>query len=449
MPLADPFFRRIQRLSRDESGFSLIEALFATVLFAVVSAALMGVLTSATAADRLARQKTIAEEAAQAQVEWIRSLTYDKVGITPVGNPTGVVPATKTISPVGLKANVVTDIRYVNHDGTPTSYATGAFYKKVTVTVSRASDGKQLASEITFVAPPNRAPMGGIFQAVINVKVYDYALNTVMPNAVVDLYHVSAIVPEAEGVTDASGSTSFSALDGSSTSPPYDLKVTVPGYQTLADDASPKTPSHVTLTPSQTYDTAIHIYKPATLNVQLNDATTGAAYAGTANVTMSSARKTATFAFKNGDPAVTTLGGEPLVPNSYTVTAVSTTNPCVQSDAMAPPVTIPADYAHNVLTSTVALTLNTLVPQNVSVHVQKSTGVAVSGASVQVSDNPDPGCGVTAATTNSTGNATLQLPPDDGWSISATSGTLKGRWPGATGTGTLPPTTSPITIVVS
>jgi type II secretory pathway pseudopilin PulG len=448
MPLADPFFRRL-RLIRSEAGFSLIEALFATVLFAVVSAALMGVLTSATAADRLARQKTLAEQAAQAQVEWIRSLTYDRVGLSPVGNPTGVVPATKSISVTGLKGTLTTDIHYVNHDGTPTSYATGAFYKKVTVTVARASDGKQLASEMTFVAPPNRAPLGGIDQAVINLTVYDYFLNKVVPSAVVDLYHVSTTVPIAEAVTDAAGTSSFSALDASSTSAPYDLKVTVPGYQTLADDASPKTPSHVTLAPSQTYNTAIHIYKPATLYLQLNDAATGTAYAGSANVTLSSSRKTATFAFKNGDPPVTTLGGEPLVPNSYTVTAVSPTNPCVQSDALPAPVTIPADYAHNVLTSTIPLTLNTLVPQNVSVHVQKSTGTAVSNATVQVSDNPDPGCGITTATTNATGDATLKLPPDDGWSISVTSGTLKGRWPGATGTATLPAATSPITITVS
>jgi type II secretory pathway pseudopilin PulG len=444
MPLADPFFHRIRRLVGDEAGFSLIEALFATVLFAVVSAALMGVLSSATAADRLARQKTIAQQAAQAQVEWIRSLTYDKVGITPVGNPTGIVPATRAISPVGLKANVVTDIRYVNHDGTPTSYATGAFYKRVTVTVTRASDAKQLASEITFIAPPNRAPLGGIDQAVINAKIVDYFPNTAMANAAVDLFHVSPTVPVAEGVTDASGSTSFSALDGSATSAPYDLKVSVPGYQTLADDAPPKTPSHVTLNPSQTYDTLIRIYKPATLFLQLKDAA-GAAFSGTANVTMSSAvrNRSTTFAFTNGNPAVTTLGGEPLVPDNYTISAVATAG-CLSADPFPQAVPTVQDYQNNVLTATAVLTFDTPDKVPATVQVLNSSNQVVGGATVTITGGPVPGCDVsgTTASTGTIGQVALNVPSGGGYTVTATFGTKTKTLTGVT----LPPATSPLTL---
>ena len=42
---------RLLRAARHEAGVTLIETLFAIVIFGIVSTALIGVLTSATAAD--------------------------------------------------------------------------------------------------------------------------------------------------------------------------------------------------------------------------------------------------------------------------------------------------------------------------------------------------------------------------------------------------------------
>ncbi len=66
----------------------------AMVVFAIIAVALMGLLESAIAANGLGRQKTVAHQLAQDQVEWIRQLDYTtEVGI-PGGNPNGIIPAT-------------------------------------------------------------------------------------------------------------------------------------------------------------------------------------------------------------------------------------------------------------------------------------------------------------------------------------------------------------------
>ena len=55
----------------------------------------------------------------------------------------GTVVATKTISIGALSATQTTQIRWVT-DATPNAFTTQADYKRVTVTINRSSDGRQL-----------------------------------------------------------------------------------------------------------------------------------------------------------------------------------------------------------------------------------------------------------------------------------------------------------------
>ena len=139
---------RLLRAARREAGITLIETVFAIAIFGVVSTSVIGVLTSATAADGNARQKTIALELAQQQIEFVRQLTYADVCVT-AGNPTcpsGVtgIPSSQTKWVMGLAYKLATSVRWVN-DAVPTAVATAANYKRVRVTVTRSSDNKQLA----------------------------------------------------------------------------------------------------------------------------------------------------------------------------------------------------------------------------------------------------------------------------------------------------------------
>jgi hypothetical protein len=329
--------RRLSRsLRRDERGFTLVEAITALMLFVFLGTALAGLLTSAVSANSYARQKTIAEQIANDQVEWIRSQTYDNIGEVS-GNPPGIVKpsglknVSGTVTVRGLTAVVATDISYVN-DPTPTSYATSANYKKVVVTVTRNSDSKQLAQSVTYVAPPARAPYGGLNYGIINATVVDSG-NTTPTNQVSGVtVGISSTNPSASrsDTTDSTGTASFAALTANPTSSDYyNVSITPPsGWEVLTEDDITKTPSstsaQVSLAPGQTFTTLLHVYRPATIYVNLKNSTDNSTYTGNATVTVSSTRGSQTFAYTGSTLTIQTINGEKVVPGlSYTVSTSS------------------------------------------------------------------------------------------------------------------------------
>jgi type II secretory pathway pseudopilin PulG len=399
-----------RRALRGNNGFTLIEALLAMALFILIATALATVLISAVNSQGLSRQKTVAQQAAMDQIEEIRRLPYDDVG-TVSGNPPGTVPATQTVTMSGIRLTIVTQITYVN-DPTPTSYATSANYKRVTVTVRRTNDNHLLTREVTYIAPPARAPLGGLGNAIVNVQVVDYATNEPVEGATVDL----ATGPSAprSDVTDSTGSVTFPALDPNPTSGAdayYDLTASLSGYVTLADDVSPGTAAHIQLAPGQTLNTAIRVYRPATIDVELQNAD-GSSYGGDATVTVSSSRGSESFPYSGSPITIDTINGELVVPSlEYTVSAQTSGGLDVT------PVTqyVPDDYPND-LTSTFTLTLPPLGSLDVTV-LQLGTGVA--GATVTVSGGPS---SITlTGTTDSNGVASFpDVPAGTGYSVTAT-----------------------------
>ncbi|HTN79605.1 MAG TPA: prepilin-type N-terminal cleavage/methylation domain-containing protein, partial [Acidimicrobiales bacterium] len=249
------------RLRTSESGQTLIEVLIASGIFAIASASLIYMLTSTVNVSSLARQKTLAQQLATAQIEKIRNTTngYNYIGTTS-GNPSGSWPATTAINTGGLLATMTTKISYVN-DPTPLSYQSLANYKQVTVTVTRNSDGTQLAREVTNIAPPIKASQS---QGAIVVTVVDTGNNTVVPNATVNIG--SGPSGSESDVTDATGKVTFAGLIPTTTSQPnYTVTVTPPtGYVALKDTAPPNTVAQFPLSPGQTQPAAIQIYQPVT-----------------------------------------------------------------------------------------------------------------------------------------------------------------------------------------
>jgi type II secretory pathway pseudopilin PulG len=449
MPLADPIFRRL-RLVRSEDGFGLVEALFAMVIFAIVASALATVLTAATAAHSYSRVRTLAQQAAMAQVEYIRGLTYDKVGTNP-GNPLGTIAPTRTVSLAGVGATVTTDVRWIAHDGTPTSYSTNAFYKKVTVTVTRTRDGRQLAREVTFFSPPDRAPLGGVNLASVDPTVVDLVTRNPLVGATVSL-KLNGVL-NAQDTAGLDGKVSFAGLDTTSTNW-YDVVVDNAPYVTLAADAPPNGIAHFQLAGGEDKQPVIELFKPVSLSVVLQDQGTGLAFAGTANVTVSSTPPgtSGTFSVTGGtSSAITSLsGGAQVLPTvDYTVSTALQSQPCRPQPADVPVPSLDTNGYPDTLSSTATVLVPAaLATQNVTVHVIKkgSTTLAASGATVTASGGPLPGCGTATATTNSSGDATLTLPAGAGYKISATasggSTNGAGSWP-TSGTASLPVTPNP------
>ena len=135
-------------------------------------------------------------------------------------------------------------------------------------------------------------------------------------------------------VTDASGAIIFAGLTPNPTSGGqayYDLSLTPPtGYVTLYDTVSPAAPAHVQLSPGQTWPTALYIYQPATIYVDLKnfDGTpfTGTTTSATVSYTRNSSPYSKAVTYPGSTLTVTSMteGTQTvqLIPGlSYTVAA--------------------------------------------------------------------------------------------------------------------------------
>jgi type II secretory pathway pseudopilin PulG len=447
---------RLLRVARREAGLTLIETIFAIVIFGIVSTSVISVLTSATAADGLARQKTIADELAAQQVEYVRQLAYADVCLVS-GNPTcpaGVIgiASSQTKWVMGLRYKLTSSIRWVN-DKTPTGAATAANYKRVRITVYRVSDNKLLARVNTYVSNPSRTALGGIDNAVINVNVLDNgylatptAAATPVQGAQVDLWDGPS--PHSSDTTDETGLVTFANLvpnpsDGSGNLLPtgatayYDILAGLGGYQTLREElppgtvpsgsgAGPVNAAHLQINPSQTQNTTIHLYRPATINVKVQDAS-GNPYTGTAYVDIGAqyprCAQTFSYAYSSTSTTMTIVppatigstetvlcpGGEQAVSGvKYTVGARSSDGTLVAS---AVSTWVPANYPTD-LSSTFILQLQPTATKSCTVTVTKG-GTPVKDARVDAVDGTrDTGNPQSYATgiTDLNGKVTFTLP---------------------------------------
>ncbi|MFN8188488.1 MAG: carboxypeptidase-like regulatory domain-containing protein [Gaiellales bacterium] len=401
--------RAARRTRNAEAGFTLIEIVMAMGLFVVVAAAMAQVLTGAIVSSGISKERTIAQQVAQEEIESIRRMAYDDVGIVN-GNPPGELQATKTVTVSNLALTVQTSVKYVA-DPTPTSYATQANYKKVTVTILRARDSKQLTQEVTHVAPPARAPYGGVNLAIVNVQVVDFALNTPVEGATVAL-GTGPSAPRSDK-TDTTGTVTFAALSPNpSASDFYDLSASLSGYEVLKDDLSPSAATHVSLAPGQTFNTAIRIYRPATVNVNLKD-TDGSTYAGSASVTISSSRGSEVFSYTGSPLTITEIAGEKVVPGlQYTASATTL------SSLTTPSVT---QYVPNNYPTDLSSTFNLTMPPGGGINATVlQGGIALAGATVTVTGGPN--STNISATTDANGVASFTgLPVGGGYIVTATS----------------------------
>ena len=118
-----PRLGRFVGVLRGEAGIGLVEAVIAMALFLIASTALTDVLSSSVNSHGFTFGQTLAQEAADAQIEFVRALPYDSVG-TVSGNPPGSVVASESATALGitgLNATVATSIHYVG-DGIPGGY---------------------------------------------------------------------------------------------------------------------------------------------------------------------------------------------------------------------------------------------------------------------------------------------------------------------------------------
>jgi type II secretory pathway pseudopilin PulG len=414
---------RVPRLRaiRDEAGFTLIEALLAGVMLAILSAPISALLSSSAVIARLDRERTGADQIAQSQIEMIRTLSYTQVGVTN-GNPPGVLAAsTAAALPSGEAVTIKTQVTWVS-DPIPTAYVTNADYKKVVLTVTRTSDGKQLAQKSTFVASASAPPLAGTSWVQIKRQVIDAVTTLPLPGANVNLTGG----PDSENrndTTDGSGTVIFPALTSATNGTPvFTLATTFSGYAVFPDDISPGSASSITSAPGTNSTGTLRMYLPVSLTINVQTAA-GAPYTSGATVSLDSSRcGLGTVSIPSGQSSTTitscnyaTGKSVPLVPNvlgqtplfdKYYATAWSNSGGFW---GVGPAVTVPSSYPATLTQSVNVKFSATTYPttKQVKVTVTKG-GPADTNARVEVTGGP---AGVDLyGTTDANGQVTLTVP---------------------------------------
>lgn len=212
-------------------GFSLVEVIVATAIFAIVAGAIYQGFISITALISASRDKVTAVDLINAEFELIRNLSYGNVGIQG-GIPNGVLAATTTALRDGREFYVHRTIRNIDDSfdgtigGSPNDLSP-ADYKMVQISVSCTSCKKPLElSSVSNVAPKNletASTNGALF-----VRVFDANGNPV-PQADVHVENAGLGVNINE-TTDNQGLLAIVDVPPASNS--YRIVVTKPGFTT-------------------------------------------------------------------------------------------------------------------------------------------------------------------------------------------------------------------------
>jgi Tfp pilus assembly protein PilV len=441
-----PSIRALLPSARGEEGFTLVESMMAVVLLVMVGTSLSGVLASAVANYSASRERTIAEQLVQDQIESIRRMPFSSVGV-PNGNPPGTLQPSRAIDVTGLHATINLQITYVD-DQTPNSYRTYANYKKIVATVLRKSDSKQLAKEVTYLSA---AAKNAATEAVITALVMDFGSGGALQGATVNL-GTGPSAPRTD-LTDASGKAIFPALTAnplSGSQQYYDLTVTPPfGYTMLKDDLPPSGVAHHQLGVSEPWPTTLRAYKPSTVDVNI-----GAPPANPSPVpytlSIGSTRGSEAFAKPAGTAlsTLTSIAGELIPPMpQYTAGAhavLGSGSTAKYWYATAQQKVVPRTYPTDPGQSFTLVGLPWYTATQVSaltVKVQNSSGTALGGMRVAISGGPmaAPGiyiAGVTA-TSGSTGTFTVMVPSGAGYTLTAWGPTASAQLTGQSITSTV------------
>lgn len=137
------------------------------------------------------------------------------------------------------------------------------------------------------------------------------------------------------------------------------------------------------LTAGQLFTTAVRIFKPATINVDLRNSA-GGQFAGTATVTVNSSRGAETFSTSVGTLTLTRVAGSSIVPSlEYTIGATDGLTQFARAVAKAVPDNYPA-----LLSSTFTLTMSSYPTAKLQVQVRDSAGGPIPGAQVIAEAGP-------------------------------------------------------------
>ncbi len=219
------------RVNKSQKGTTLIETLVAASFFVVFSLAIYQLYAKVVELSSRIRIKTIANQIASEQVEFIRNLQYSDVGIVS-GIPAGVIPSTKTVSRGNISFAVNTTIRNIDLPadgtlgGTPNDLSPSDNKLAVIEVVCTSCNSPISIEYTTNIAPKSLETENG--NGALVIKVID-ASGLPVQNATVRIQNTSTI-PNIDftDVTDNFGV--LTVVDAPPSTESYYITVTKSGY---------------------------------------------------------------------------------------------------------------------------------------------------------------------------------------------------------------------------
>ncbi len=369
---------------RRQEGFSYIEILVSIVMLALVAGGLAAGMVAANRQVGGARVETGAATLAQETLDNISKLDYDKIGNTGASpSVPGDLPPTVSPMPrrgkVDFKVDI--DVRYKDDraGGQPRLYAN---YKEVTVTVTPQVPTPTSTTVSKFFSPASAGAVRDKGTAVVTVL--DSLTNDPIEGVSI-LVNGSTSAPRSD-LTDALGQVAFGLLEPSHPNPAnplyeYRFTPTKTGY--AVDPTTSNVKAH--LGAGQTASPVIKMFKPATIRVNLLDRATNSPITEFSTVSVKTpdpGSLTEVLSLTSGVYVFTAIAGKAIEPRSapFLITASAD---CYGSATRSS--AIPVGYP-----SVTEQTFNILYDEqahgtlNVQV-VNNTTGVPISGATVQVS----------------------------------------------------------------
>ncbi|OFW66888.1 MAG: hypothetical protein A2Z12_00935 [Actinobacteria bacterium RBG_16_68_21] len=428
------------RRLREEEGFTIVEAMVAVTILAVAIALTIQPVVASLQRIGDARVISVAENLAQAEIESLRALPYEEIGL-PGRTPGGVLTAHHVVTVEGRSYDVALDVRYAGSvtgldvipqggDGVQGSWDPGVDYKVVTVTVTAAGREADPVVMETIVSPRSV----GAHEGIANARVYLAAYEPFAPSSH-DLPSLKIQASPAAPISSAlyADEQVFPAI------PPADYTVTLEdadGWIIHPDDVLAGN-DRLHVTAGTLTETTLRVYRPATLRVTVVDFYTGQVVASpqlafnnlviNQTVTLAPGVLTATGLIPDAYDLTVTASGyqtwtlssvnipggypdsvhdltvhmQPIGPSTTTTTSTtSTTQPGATTTTTQPGATT---------TTVAATTTTTTVPANtnlVTFTVKDSTNRVVHGATLTITA---PGKPTIVLTTDDHGQSTYSL----------------------------------------
>lgn len=228
-------------------SFTLIETLIGASLLLIVFLGVVGIFRLSIQVLQHGRARIIATTLANQQLEKIRALPYEKIGVVG-GFPEGVLERTTTTISNNLEYTIETRVDFVidGADGiVPPEDECPNDYKRVEVKVSWSGIFESAVKLVTDIAPGNLAQECAIEGGILSISVFD-AYGTMVPSPLIEI-----IDPQTEEIiksaTPTTGEHYFSLPAGS-----YRVVVSKEGYSTertysLEELAIPEKPNPLIL----------------------------------------------------------------------------------------------------------------------------------------------------------------------------------------------------------